>query len=266
VLWRGPTFQTDPADDPVPELRPYVTMWGFDPVTRSAGVPVRPEPESFPLAATIGRELTLEEGRGRPVDVAGHDVGFDFQRGLWYCDIRVTQDERNELRSYFPFIRLALARYQPTSIANCHLSRVVTADFIQLAPSRTASITGTGSTRRVTVTGHSYLRNAASPAGGGAGAATSQMRIYTEEALAGIPDEHLRWDRKPGHTVLTASQPNPSIPTLFTWTGVVDVPANPINPTRLVVEEVETHYRATVPSGAASRGERVVHTDVLPLS
>jgi hypothetical protein len=264
VLWRGPTFSTDPDNDPVEELRPFVTMWGLDPVTRSTGVPVRPQPSSFPLATDIGTERTLEEGRGRPVDVAGHDVGFDFDRGLWYCDIQVTQDERNELRSYFPFIRLALARYQPTSIADCHLSRVVLADFIQLAPTRTASITGSGASRTVTLTGHSYVRNAAGPAG--PGATTSHVRVHTEEALEGIPDEHLRWDRKPGHVVLTATQPNPGVPTLFVWTGSVPVPANPVNPTRLVVEEVETHFRQTIEAEAAPKGERVVHTDVLPLS
>ena len=43
--------------------------------------------------------------------------------------------------AYFPFIRLALARYQPQSIANAHLSRVVLVDFAQLMPDRSASIT-----------------------------------------------------------------------------------------------------------------------------
>ena len=57
-------------------------------------------------------------------------------RRLWYCDIQMDMGE-----AYFPFVRLALARYQPQSIANAHLSRVVLADFIQLLPDRAASIT-----------------------------------------------------------------------------------------------------------------------------
>ena len=37
-------------------------------------------------------------------------------------------------------MRLALVRYQPESIADAHLSRVVLADFMQLLPDRSASI------------------------------------------------------------------------------------------------------------------------------
>jgi hypothetical protein len=76
-------------------------------------------------------------------------------------------------KSYFPFIRLALVRYQPKSLseaitgpetavlpgaANVHLSRVILADFIQLAPDRYASITRDDNNqllRHVSVTGQS---------------------------------------------------------------------------------------------------------------
>ena len=39
--------------------------------------------------------------------------------------------------SYYPFIRLALARYQPTSITGAHLSNVVLADIMPLAELQT---------------------------------------------------------------------------------------------------------------------------------
>jgi hypothetical protein len=67
--------------------------------------------------------------------VAGHEVHFDEERKLWYSDIVVDLGQ-----SYYPFIRLALARYQPESIAGAHLSRIVLADFIQPAPDRTAAV------------------------------------------------------------------------------------------------------------------------------
>jgi hypothetical protein len=44
-------------------------------------------------------------------------------------------------QAYFPFVRLALARFQPDSIPDAHLSRVVLAEFIQLLPGRAASMT-----------------------------------------------------------------------------------------------------------------------------
>ena len=61
------------------------------------------------------------------MDIAPHDVFYDEQRQLWYCDIEVTWGA-----SYFPFIRLALARYQPDALDSAHLSHVVLADFMPL--------------------------------------------------------------------------------------------------------------------------------------
>jgi hypothetical protein len=45
-----------------------------------------------------------------PVEVAPHDVFFDTERQLWYCDIEI-----NHGRSYWPFVRLA-ARTLPTQL------------------------------------------------------------------------------------------------------------------------------------------------------
>ena len=43
--------------------------------------------------------------------------------------------------AYFPFIRLALARYQPMSVPGAHLSNVVLADFMPLAADRWLNVT-----------------------------------------------------------------------------------------------------------------------------
>ena len=42
--------------------------------------------------------------------------------------------EVNTGESYYPFIRLALCRFQPKSLMNAHLSRVIQCDFAQIAP------------------------------------------------------------------------------------------------------------------------------------
>ena len=102
-----------------------------------------PLPQHFLNAVAIGTELTLDElsisnEQSIPFTAVGHQVSYDDAHGrrLWYCDIQMDMGE-----AYFPFVRLALARYQPQSLPNAHLSRVVLADFMQLAPDRAASIT-----------------------------------------------------------------------------------------------------------------------------
>ncbi|MEO1251932.1 MAG: hypothetical protein AAFW81_06260 [Pseudomonadota bacterium] len=142
-----------------------VTMWGADPIWANADVKgVAPSRTSFPLArwaAPIsfeGMDFPPEEGQslpsgdfkggrnqnlphpdagGRQLRVAPHAVGYDEERGLYYCDIVVTPPRG----SYFPFIRLALARYNPISVDGAHLSPIVMTNVQQLTPDRLAVVT-----------------------------------------------------------------------------------------------------------------------------
>jgi hypothetical protein len=70
------------------------------------------------------------------VTVVGHEVFFDAERDLWYADVALTLPELA-----FPFVRLALVRFQPVSVNGCHVSSVVHADFAQLLPKRTLTVT-----------------------------------------------------------------------------------------------------------------------------
>ena len=154
-------------------LRPYVSQWGMDPLwlsspTSSALVP---RVSDFKNAVTSETGLTLDEVSGARVDVAGFTVGswddqgmftgYDSERELWYCDIEMDYGS-----TYFPFVRLALARYQPKSIkwkeGDVKLSRVVLADYAQLTPDRAASITFQSETElQVTVSGLTAKRSSA---------------------------------------------------------------------------------------------------------
>ncbi|TRY31955.1 hypothetical protein [Aliiglaciecola sp. M165] len=89
----------------------------------------------------------------RKVNIAPHDVYYDEQRDLWFCDIDISPKT-----AYYPFIRLALARYQPVSLPNNHLSNIVLADFATLANDRSITITpgNTPLIRTVEVFGTSY--------------------------------------------------------------------------------------------------------------
>jgi hypothetical protein len=119
----------------------HVTQWGLDPIWDAAPVTSLPTTGNFPLGTAAEFGLSLDEptppgvsGKGR-VSVAGHGVAFDGEH--WYCDITVETYSDD----YGPFIRLALARYQPNALADAKLSRVVLADFAQFLPDRSLLVT-----------------------------------------------------------------------------------------------------------------------------
>jgi hypothetical protein len=135
--------------DPDEAKKPYVTQWGVDPIWSTNELPDLPGQEHFENVREFRRGLSLAELPDDPEDpdavkhrfcVAAFDVHYDCHRRLWYADIVM-----NSRRSYYPFIRLALARYQPNSVFDidgqgCHLSQVVLADFMQLCPDRWATV------------------------------------------------------------------------------------------------------------------------------
>ncbi|WP_299406932.1 hypothetical protein [uncultured Roseobacter sp.] len=164
-------------------LLKYVTQWGIDPIWRSgtinsasppAGafpdrlvggpIPIDRSPqfvpdeerELVPAFAQL-KNLFLPESGGARVDVVPHPVNYDPGRGLYYCDIRVRPGS-----SYYPFIRMALARFHPVSVNSAHLSAVALADYMQIAPDRLLVMTpGTArNERKLQLFGTSYTRSA----------------------------------------------------------------------------------------------------------
>ena len=118
-------------------MKMYVTQWGLDPIWKSSGkLKSAPTLAEFPSAVRTQTGVTIGERPTDKVDIAGFDVMYDEERRLWYSDIFV-----NPGQTYFPFIRLGLVRYQPNSIADCFVSRVVLTDFIQVIPDRVAAVT-----------------------------------------------------------------------------------------------------------------------------
>jgi hypothetical protein len=118
-------------------MKTYVTQWGLDPIWKSVGkLKTAPTLSDFRSPVRNQTAVTIDERPTDKVDVAGFDVQYDEDRKLWYSDIFV-----NPGQTYFPFIRLGLVRYQPNSIADCFVSRVVLTDFIQVIPDRVAAVT-----------------------------------------------------------------------------------------------------------------------------
>lgn len=153
---------TDPRDGP---LKDYVTQWGRDPAWAGPKIStIAPERTDFPRRVDAGpvpydfgdpdNPVTVPDGaaagtgfplfdltpQGAPdnivVHAVPHAVGYDRARKLWYADIIIRPGD-----AYFPFVRMALARYQPHAIPGCELSSAVIASFQQLSPDRVATVT-----------------------------------------------------------------------------------------------------------------------------
>jgi hypothetical protein len=230
-------------------LSAVVTQWGMDPIWDAPPPPSQavPLPQHFRNAVDIASGLTLEwpPGFGNiPISVAGHSVGYDVDRQLWYCDIELDSGV-----AYFPFIRLALARYQPKSLPDAHLSRVVLADYVQLVPDRAASIAFDGfdpTLLQLAVTGVLFANTAQS------------LLQVTVEAQAKNATGDAAW--VPLSTQTLTPIKGPGATTL--WTSPITLPApRGTRAFRLRLEEFEIYQTGT----AGQSQQRLVYADVLKL-
>lgn len=253
VLWPGPTSSGVPPTVP-DKLRPYVTQWGVDPVWKAGTTSALPTLAAFKLATSKKTDLSLDELADVTVSVAGHAVGFDEQRRLWYCDIEIDAGAS----SYFPFVRLALARFQPKSVQDAHLSRVVLADFAQLAPDRSATLAFAPQKPTSVSVGLSGVSYASSAAGTGPGV----VEVSVEERLAGVEGD-LGWVPVPGLLGRpTALLPQPGARGATQWAGQVTLPAaRGSRPFRLVIREFE-RFRPAAGQGLV---RRLVYADALEI-
>ena len=199
-------------------MAPHITQWGRDPIWG-----LKPPAGNFPerkLNPFPGRNdfrwrgaephyqpgLMLEafekvnpasvgctSGEELQVAALAFEPVLDEERGLWRCDI-----EMNPGTAYFPFVRLALARYQHHSLVvketDCRISSVVQAEFMQLTPDRWATLRyESDRVVNVTITGFSYQSRRAVTEGGPI-PGTGVMRVAVEERCKNR-EGSLRWQR-----------------------------------------------------------------------
>lgn len=118
----------------------YFTHWAIDPVLYS-GLPDHPSPQfsDFRMNPVLDENLQYPGNVSLKANVAAYPVHFDEDRQQWFCDLSI--DPRS---MYFPFVRLALARYQPYSVKkeqeDVCLSPVVLSTFVQLVPERQTTL------------------------------------------------------------------------------------------------------------------------------
>ena len=245
VLW--PQDGLAPTDDQREACKEFITQWGLDPLWSTGFLEAAPGVGQLTAAVASATGLVIDES-AQPVDVAGHSVGYDASRRLWYCDV-----EFDNPQAYMPFVRLALARYQPSSIAGVELSHVVLADYAQLAPDRSAALTldpATPAKARLGVAGLAPQ-----------GPSSSVITVAVERRVAGVVSD-LGWAPAAVADVAVAEDaPAPSQPASVLWSGTITFAAIPEpGQFRVVVRESEV-----ITSAAPGRsGARLIYAAILP--
>ncbi len=252
-------------------LRPLVTLYGADPIWDANPISASAAKAHFKNAVDAMTGPLLSENPAI-VSVVGYPVEFDADRQLRFADVRIETGD-----AYWPFVRLALARFQPKSVAGAHLSHVVRADFIQLPPERVAEIAIGPAEVHLKVSGPVYLSSevtetigARLPSLGGSPGSNglSEIEAVIEQRdAADDPANELAW--QPIDATRVVFFQNPLTPGV--WEG--DVPLTvPLAPAlfRLSLKELEWFRTddavSTDPPRAQVRvARRVVYADVFAL-
>ena len=135
------------ADEALPATD-LVTRIGRDPLFATAATPSRPPAAWFPTAPVNGVSLPELNTSVRVVPVDVVPAG-----DRWSADVELAVPAA--ARSYNPFVQLAVARYQRSSLQGLELSPVVPTDRVPLLPDRSVVITRSGSRLDVSVDGTS---------------------------------------------------------------------------------------------------------------
>ncbi|MFC9449163.1 hypothetical protein ACFTSE_23705 [Bacillus cereus] len=238
------------------ELYNYSTFWGRDPIWASSDLPAM-DLKSFKNSKQSFENVQLNMSKETTyVEVSCFNVEWDDNLKLWYSDIELDTSD-----VYFPFIRLALTRFQPNSIDDLRLSPVILADFVQTAPNRAVTVTRDPNSQglfSISVNGVTnttqHLNNST--------ATTSQIRALVQQRNTSIEDEILGWESIPIKVELVPSIPDAQ--GIVVWQGQLSIPNEyQGKQLRIIVEEYETLPLATSPNQESE--ERLVYVDTIPL-
>jgi len=248
--------------------KPFISQWGQDPIWTTVPLSDFPRVAHFPDATASERSLPLDvhdpaSNELRKVDVVGHPVHFDADRKLWYSDLTVNPGTA----TFAPFVRLALARYQPYALTEAKLSRVVLADFAQLTPERAATVTSdpyNPGSLRVSISGPAPHTSTSL-----AGVFSDRRTVISvtvqkrDEALA----SDLAWTDSNDFAVQADPQRPDRSPDFIIWSGSVRYLALPDRPKadryRLLIEEHEI-LPADGPDGRG-RQRRLIYLETITL-
>lgn len=156
------------ADIPA-AIEPFVTRWGADPLAQQSGnlghLPASAFANRLRSAAQMRSEapagdamlaadlfhlqdmptfepvINLDSNAVKPnaayrTVLALYRPILDTVTGRWYVDVQLAPRD-----TYCPFVRLALARYQPHALPELRLSEIVPTEFVRLLPERSLTVT-----------------------------------------------------------------------------------------------------------------------------
>ncbi|MFK4066792.1 hypothetical protein [Streptomyces sp. NPDC029674] len=264
----------DPGGTVLPDT--VATRWGVDPVWADTTVLPDPAAAHFPNAAKRLTGMRLAESPDSApvaVDAVAFAPTYHPERRLWYADIDVDfADARAAGTTYFPYVRLALARYQPYSVDPLHLSKVERAEFAQLVPPRSVTGRREGDLLTVRLTGPATYNELGELGGTGAVAAAASRRVVVSvQSRANLQSDEMDW-RQVGTPVELTYRPDGGA---FAWSGGITAPVGQLLTSyRLLVQEYEL-YRTdqdtatdtvTVNGTALPAARRLVHADYFGLS
>ncbi|WP_282947977.1 hypothetical protein [Cellulomonas endometrii] len=249
-----------------------------------------PDEPGSPVA--VAASVPLRDVVEHPaVRVLGYRPEYDAASGRWFADVAL-----HETPALWPFVRLAVARYQPDAIDGCTLSPVALTAWAQPLPSRALTVGRPDAAHvQVTLTGVvSWLRPPEEPVPGIPGEqlsadtptgeaaeraarlqASRTVRATVQHRPEGAGD--LGWEMVSTSLLLAVSVED-SGGFRATWTGSVVLPAGgddapglrrpgvPGSRWRVLVEEHELLDADPLPGGAdPTRVPRLVHADVVEL-
>ena len=241
------------APDLPEELRGKVSEWGTNPLRDSAPLPGPLQMEHVWGGAARLSGWPLDGGT---VGLVVHEVQFSDVHGLPFVDIDFLAQ-----RAFMPLVRLALARYQQHAIKGCHLSPIVHADFVPLAPGRAVTIRQVAdATWSLAMRGYSYADDGLSNGG------TSVVIAHIEYMPQELPEDLAGW-RPLGDAVrLQAESPEPW---RYHWQGElrIDDPQyrSSIYRRRIVVREFEPFVSAGTAAVPIEDRSRLVSAHALAI-
>ena len=243
----------------------YLTFWGQDPIRESPRLPLTTIADFKNYKGVYN--VRLFELPNQVVNVVCFDVDWDRERKLWYCDLEL--DTGN---AYYPFIRLALVRFQPNSLIlsnpapeDLRISPVVLADIVQTSPDRSLTVTRDPNhpgVYNVSVSGVTYSKKNQNVPNNTVESATSLMNLQLQRQLAEMVDETLGWEDVPNFDEIVLHPGTPDANGVVIWEGQVAIPEeNRGYPFRLVVKEMDVFYGAQ----PTETYQRIVYMDIIHL-
>ncbi|MFI8520270.1 hypothetical protein ACIGEZ_20945 [Streptomyces sp. NPDC085481] len=236
LTWPSPSA---PAD-----TLAYVSVAGRDPIWNTGAPPAILTDDHVNAPGAALREDLPELQRA--LGALAFPVHFDEEGDRWYADIDLSPLVTG---SYFPFVRLALARYQPHTIDGVpRLSPSIRTEPVQLPPHRRLTVSRTPGHGTVLVDG-------LGPSGPRSTTVESELQVRDTAGAAGAGDIADAGWTTVFHTTALLGQVRD-----------FDIPDTGARPLRVVVQEFEKHPSATNDVGTATEQPgRLVYADIVPL-